>query len=104
MTDATLPFPAVEPPAPVERRPTSRTVQGVELTDAYAWLRADNWQEVLRDPSRLAPDIRAMLDAENRYAEAVLAPLAALRTTRVKEMRSRIKEDDADVPAPPESA
>ena len=28
------------------------TRHGVTLTDDYAWLRADNWREVMRDPSR----------------------------------------------------
>ncbi len=67
-------------------------------TDDYAWLRADNWREVLRDPAALPPDIREHLEAENAYAEAVLAPTKALRRQLVKEMRARMKEDDADVP------
>ena len=58
------------PPAPrAERRPTTSTRHGVTLTDDYAWLRADNWREVMRDPSVLDPAIRAYLEAENAYAE-----------------------------------
>jgi oligopeptidase B len=83
-----------------ERRPQSRTIHGVTLVDDYAWLKADNWQEILRDPSRLPDDIRAVLAAENDYAETVLAPTKELRRRLVAEMRGRIKEDDADVPAP----
>ena len=41
-----------------------------------------------------------MLEAENAYADAHLAPLADLRTTLVAEMRGRMKEDDASVPLP----
>ncbi len=99
MTGTTA-FPAVDAPDPVEPRPASRTVHGVDLVDPYAWLRADNWQEVLRDPSRLPAEIRAVLDRENAYADAVLAPLKGLRAALVREMRGRIKEDDAEVPVP----
>ena len=38
--------------------------------DDYAWIRADNWREVLRDPAALPADIRALLEAENAYADA----------------------------------
>ena len=39
------------PPAPqAERHPTTSTRHGITLVDDYAWLRADNWREVMRDP------------------------------------------------------
>jgi oligopeptidase B len=82
------------------RRPTSRTVHGVALADDYAWLRADNWMEVMRRPEVLDPDIRAHLEAENAYAEAMLAPLEGLRGRLFDELKGRIKEDDSAVPAP----
>jgi len=63
--------------------------------DPYAWLRADNWQDVLRDPSVLDPEIRTYLEAENTYTDAAMAPLENLRRDLVREMRGRIKEDDA---------
>lgn len=87
--------------APIaEQRPTQRTLYGTLLKDPFAWLRADNWQEVMRTPDVLADDIRAYLVAENAYADAALAPLSDLKETLVKEMRGRIKEDDSSVPAP----
>ena len=73
---------------------------GRAWTDDYAWLRAGNWREVLRDPAALAQDIRAFLEAENEYCEAVLAPLGPLREQLAAEMRARLKEDDSDPPAP----
>ena len=87
-------------PPQADRRPTSRTVHGTVLEDPYAWLRADNWREVMADPSVLDQDIRAALEAENAYAEAVLDPLEPLRTALVAEMRGRIAEDDWSVPSP----
>jgi oligopeptidase B len=73
-------------------------LHGVPVEDDYAWLKDPNWQEVLRKPELLRPDIRAYLEAENRYTEALLAPTAELQKTLVAEMRGRIKEDDSGVP------
>ncbi len=80
------------------RRPSRCTLHGITVTDDYAWLKDEKWQEVLRDPSLLDPDIRAYLESENAYAKALLAPTQALQKTLVAEMRGRIKEDDSGVP------
>ena len=94
-------FSAPDLPAPVAaERPTERVLHGVTLHDPYDWLRAENWQEVMRKPDTLASDIRAYLEAENAYAQSALEPLEALKTQLNTEMRGRIKEDDASVPAP----
>ncbi|MGQ3676633.1 S9 family peptidase [Xanthobacter sp. TB0139] len=97
MTTAQMP---AHPPAPAERRPVSRTLHGVTLTDDYGWLRAENWREVMRDPTTLPGEIRTFLEAENAYADSFFAPLSDLREKLVAEMRGRIKEDDSSVPAP----
>ena len=87
--------------APVaERRPQQGSHHGIQRADDYAWLRADNWQEVMRDPAALAEDIRGYLLAENAYTEAVLDRTTALQETLFKEMKGRIKEDDFTVPSP----
>jgi oligopeptidase B len=82
------------------RHPSRRTLHGVTITDDYAWLKDEKWQEVLRDPSLLDPDIRAYVEAENAYAEERLGPTKDLQKTLVAEMRGRIKEDDSGVPTP----
>jgi oligopeptidase B len=90
--------PLAAPIAP--RRPHSFTTHGITITDDYAWLKDANWQEVLRDPSVLDPDIRSYLEAENDYTEGLLGHTAGLQKALVAEMRGRIKEDDSSVPAP----
>ncbi|MFN3853320.1 MAG: S9 family peptidase [Phreatobacter sp.] len=96
-----MPLDLTHGPGPqAERRPRETVVHGTRLVDDYAWLRADNWQEALRDPSLLPADIRAHLQAENDHAERVLAPLKPLIAAMVREMRGRIKEDDSGVPLP----
>ncbi len=73
---------------------------GQRIADPYAWLRAENWQEVMADPSVLDPEIRAYLEAENAYTEAVMADTEALQAKLFAEMKGRLKEDDASVPLP----
>jgi oligopeptidase B len=89
------------PAAPIApQRPHSFTTHGIAMADDYAWLKDANWQEVLRDPSVLDPDIRSYLEAENDYTESLLGHTAGLQRALVAEMRGRIKEDDSSVPAP----
>jgi len=78
--------------------PHTQSFHGVEVHDDYAWLRAANWQEVLRDPAALSDDIRAVLDAENDFTAHLLAPTEDLQKELVAELRGRMKEDDASVP------
>jgi oligopeptidase B len=94
--------PASELPAPpaAERRPLVTIHHERERTDDYAWLRADNWQQVMREPETLADDIRAYLVAENAYTEAVMKGTEDLQEKLFQEMKGRIKEDDSTVPSP----
>ncbi|HET9077675.1 MAG TPA: S9 family peptidase [Acidimicrobiales bacterium] len=79
MTDPTPPL------AP--RRPHRHVAHGHERTDDWFWLHdAED------------PEVVAYLEAENRYAEQVLAPLSALRDELFDEIRTRVQETDAGPP------
>ncbi|MGA3134378.1 MAG: S9 family peptidase [Terracidiphilus sp.] len=82
MSESQLPTP------PIARKQHTETVlHSVTLTDDYAWLRdKDN------------PEVTAYLEAENAYAEAVMAPLASLREDLYQEMLSHVKQTDVSVP------
>ena len=62
---------------------------GASREDPYYWL---------RDDSRENPAVIDYLNAENAYADAMLAPVADTRETLFKEIVARIKPDDASVP------
>ncbi len=87
-------------PPTADQRPHMTQQHGVTLTDDYDWLRAPNWQEVMREPATLPADIRAYVEAENAYTKQALAPTEALQKALYDEMRGRIKEDDSAVPSP----
>ena len=91
---------SVPKPPRAEKRPRVESWHGHEKRDDYHWLKADNWQEVMHDPAVLPPEIRAFLEGENAYHEAVMADTKALQEQLFAEMKGRIKEDDSSVPAP----
>ncbi len=90
-----------KPQPPVASKHPHRTEQlGRVRIDDYAWMKDDNWQQVLRDPKSLRADVRDHLVAENAYTKAMLAGTEALQAQLFAEMKGRIKEDDSSVPAP----
>jgi oligopeptidase B len=77
-----IPVPPIAP-----KKSTETLKHGVMLRDDYAWL---------RDKDK--PEVTAYLEAENAYAEAVMAPLARLREELYQEMLSHVKQTDVSVP------
>ena len=76
------------PLAPVaERRPHVDSRHGHDVEDPYHWIRQRDDPEVLK-----------LLEAENAYTEAVLAPQQSLREALYNEMLARIQETDQTVP------
>ncbi len=66
------------------------TVKGpVDRNDPYYWL---------RDDTRKNPEMLAYLNAENAYADAMLAPTKPLQEQLFKEIVGRIKQDDSSRP------
>lgn len=92
---ASMPQPPVAKKIPVVIEQLGRT-----RTDDYQWMKDDNWQAVLRDPTLIKADVREHLEAENAYREAMMASTLPLQETMFAEMRGRIKEDDSSVPSP----
>ncbi|MEZ5955171.1 MAG: S9 family peptidase [Hyphomonas sp.] len=75
------------------------TQVGRTRNDPYHWLKDENWQDVMRDPTVLRADIREYLEAENAFTKSVFEdPTTDLREDLFQEMKGRIKEDDSTVP------
>ncbi|MBB5686880.1 S9 family peptidase [Sphingobium boeckii] len=67
----------IPPQQPVQPREVGNF--GHKRIDNYAWMRPKDWHAVLRDPTTLDPPIRAAIDAETAYADAMLAPSQPLQ-------------------------
>ncbi|RYF93281.1 MAG: S9 family peptidase, partial [Caulobacteraceae bacterium] len=72
---------------------------GRKRTDNYAWMKDDNWQAVLRDPTIVKADVKAHLTEENAYTKAMLSSTEDLQGKMFEEMKGRVKEDDSSVPS-----
>ena len=73
---------------PVARRvPHVLTEHGDRRDDDWYWLR-----------NRDDPEVIAYLEAENKYADAMLAPLVPLRDRIFGEIKARVQEDDESAP------
>lgn len=68
--------------------------------DDYHWLKADNWQQVMQQPSTIPADIKAYLDAENAYTDTIMSSTKDLQQQIFDEIKGRIKEDDTSLPMP----
>ncbi|HUG53997.1 MAG TPA: oligopeptidase B, partial [Vicinamibacteria bacterium] len=92
MADTTLnaleAAPTTAPAPPVARKvPKVETVHGERRQDDYFWLR-----------EKTNPEVAAYLEAENAYADGVMAPTAAFQESLYAEMLARIQETDVNVP------
>jgi oligopeptidase B len=74
-------------PHPEKKPKELVTAWGDKRIDEYYWLN-----------ERDNPAVKAYLEAENRYADSVLAPVKDLQEKLFAELKARIKEDDASVP------
>jgi oligopeptidase B len=81
---------SVSPTPPLARRiPHVHEAHGDRRPDDYHWLR-----------DRDDPEVTAYLEAENAYADAVMAPLRPLQEKLYAEIVARIQETDLSVPVP----
>lgn len=76
----------VQPPV-AKIAPKKLEKHGHVRVDNYYWMRERN------DPA-----VRAYLEAENRYTQAMMEPTRALQETLFKEFKTRIKQTDISVP------
>jgi len=89
------------PVPPVAKKIPVRIEQlGRVRTDDYQWMKDDNWQAVLRDPTLIKAEVKEHLDAENAYREAMMVSTLPLQAAMFEEMKGRIKEADSSVPSP----
>ena len=79
--------PSLPAPPVAKKVPKVTEINGHKLVDNYFWLR-----------DKKNPEVKAYLEAENAYTDAVMKPTEALQKKLYDEMLSRIKETDVEVP------
>ena len=53
----------------LRKKPEIKSCHNTDWEDNYSWIHQDNILEVLRDSSKLLPDVRKYLEEENTYTE-----------------------------------
>jgi len=66
--------------------------------DHYSWIHQENILEVLKDKSKLDPEVKKYLDEENLYADYQLKDTKKLQKKLFNEIKGRIKLDDESLP------
>jgi len=87
-------------PPKAEKQSVTTEQLGRSRIDDYAWMKDENWQEVMRDPSKLNKTIKAHLEAENSYTDALLKPFDPLKDQIFEELKARLEPEAASTPLP----
>ena len=66
--------------------------------DHYSWIHQENIVVVLKDKSKLDPEVKKYLDEENFYAEHHLKDTKNIQKKLFNEIKGRIKLDDESIP------
>ena len=56
----------------LEKKPELKSCHNVTWEDNYSWVHQTNILEVLKDSSKLLPDVRKYLEEENNYTDFIL--------------------------------
>ena len=75
-----------------------KTCHNIDWEDNYSWIHQDNILEVLRDKSKLDPEVKKYLEDENAYSEHHLKDTKDIQKKLFDEIKARIKLDDESLP------
>tara|TARA_B100001996_G_scaffold222211_1_gene170863 strand:+ start:3482 stop:5557 length:2076 start_codon:yes stop_codon:yes gene_type:complete len=75
-----------------------KSCHNIKWEDNYSWIHQKNILEVLRDKTKLDPEVKEYLDEENSYANHHLKNTKNLQKKLFDEIKGRIKLDDESLP------
>ena len=82
----------------LKKKPELKSCHDIKWEDNYSWINQKNILEVLKDNSKLLPEIRNYLEDENAYAEHHLKDTKDIQKKLFNEIKGRIKLDDESLP------
>ena len=72
----------------LEKKPEIKSCHNKSWTDDYSWIHQPNILEVLRDSTKLLPEVRKYLEDENDFFSCLLYTSPSPRDNRVSRMPS----------------
>ena len=82
----------------LRKKPEIKSCHNVTWEDNYSWIHQENILEVLKDSSKLLPEVRKYLEEENNYTEYNLKNTKEYQKKLFDEIKGRIKLDDESLP------
>ena len=82
----------------LEKKPEIKSCHNRNWEDNYSWIHQENILEVLKDSSKLLPEVRKYLEEENAYTENHLKDTKEIQKKLFDEIKGRIKLDDESLP------
>jgi len=82
----------------LQKKPEIKTCHNKTWEDNYSWIHQSNILDVLKDSSKLLPEVRDYLEKENNYFEYEMKDTKDLQTKIFNEIKGRIKLDDESLP------
>ena len=82
----------------LQKKKELKSCHNVEWEDNYSWIHQKNILEVLKDSSKLMPEVRKYLEEENSYTNYHLSDTKSIQEKLFKEIKGRIKLDDESLP------
>ena len=82
----------------LEKKPEIKSCHNTTWEDNYSWIHQSNILEVLKDSSKLLPEVRKYLEKENDYFEYQMNDTKEIRKKIFNEIKGRIKLDDESLP------
>ena len=80
------------------KKPEIKSCHNITWEDNYSWIHQKDILEVLKDSSKLLPDVRKYLEEENSYTELNLKDTKECQKKLFEEIKGRIKLDDESLP------
>ena len=82
----------------LKRKIEVKKYHNFELKDEFSWVHQKDILEVLKDSSKLNPEVRKYLEEENSYTKFHLKNTEKIQKKLFKEIKGRIKLDDETLP------
>ena len=78
----------------LKRKLEVKKYHGYEIKDEFSWIHQKNILEVLKDSSKLNPEVRKYLEEENAYTKLQMKNTEKFQKKLFQEIKGRIKLDD----------
>jgi len=82
----------------LRKQPIKKDCHGYTWEDDYAWIHQENILEVLKDGTKLLPEVKTYLEAENSYTKKQMRDTENLQKKLFQEIKGRIKLADEGLP------